>query len=71
MPWHAMCRITRNRNTDSIYMVLQVRHGEAGWPASNFFIRYSDRYAFRDSMFGLDNLTRLKTFNLGLTFVFF
>ncbi len=37
-----------------------------------FFIRYSDRYAFsRDTVFGFSNLTKLQTLNAGISFTFF
>jgi hypothetical protein len=68
-------RITRNRNTEfDMQWSYQFTRGETGWRKlqGQFFIRYADRYArIRDFMFGLDNLTRLKTLNGGLNFVFF
>jgi hypothetical protein len=37
-----------------------------------FFVRYADQYVFRrDSVFGLNSLTRLQTLNAGLSFTFF
>ena len=39
---------------------------------AQFFVRYSNRYAFaRDSIFGIHNLAKLQTFNTGLNFTFF
>jgi hypothetical protein len=39
---------------------------------SQFFIRYANRYARSfDNIFGFDNLTRLQTLNVGLSFTFF
>jgi hypothetical protein len=39
---------------------------------SQFFIRYANRYTrSRDNVFGLNNLTKLRTLNLGLSFTFF
>lgn len=39
---------------------------------AQYFVRYADRYMrMRDFTFGLDNLTRLRTLNTGLTFTFF
>jgi hypothetical protein len=68
-------RITRSRNTEfDLQWSYQFTRGEAGWRKvqGQFFIRYADRYArTRDLMFGLDNLTRLKTLNGGINFVFF
>jgi hypothetical protein len=68
-------RITRSRSTEfDVQWSYQFTHGEAGWRKvkGQFFIRYADRYArTRDLIFGLDNLTRLKTLNGGINFVFF
>ncbi len=68
-------RITRSRNTEfDLQWSYQFTRGEAGWRKvqGQFFIRYADRYArTRDLIFGLDNLTRLKTLNGGINFVFF
>jgi hypothetical protein len=69
-------RITRSRSTefDVQWSYQFTRGGEAGWRKvkGQFFIRYADRYArTRDLIFGLDNLTRLKTLNGGINFVFF
>jgi hypothetical protein len=37
-----------------------------------FFVRYANRYARSlDNLFGFSNLTRLQTFNIGLSFTFF
>jgi len=70
-----LARITRSRNTEfDLQWSYQFTRGEAGWRKvkGQFFIRYADRYSrTRDFMFGLDNLTRLKTLNSGLNFVFF
>jgi hypothetical protein len=67
--------ITRNRNTEfDMQWSYQFTHGESGWRKvqGQFFIRYADRYArTRDFIFGLDSLTRLKTLNGGINFVFF
>ncbi|HEY8462018.1 MAG TPA: hypothetical protein VIM99_16640 [Blastocatellia bacterium] len=67
--------ITRNRNTEfDLQWSYQFTRGEAGWRKvqGQFFIRYADRYArLRDLLFGLDSLTRLKTLNGGINFVFF
>jgi hypothetical protein len=67
--------ITRNRSTEfDMQWSYQFTHGEAGWRKvqGQFFIRYADRYArTRDFIFGLDSLTRLKTLNGGINFVFF
>ena len=39
---------------------------------AQFFVRYSDRYAYaRDSLFGFRNLTKLQTLNTGVNFTFF
>lgn len=68
-------RITRNRSTEfDLQWSYQFTRGESGWRKvkGQFFIRYADRYArTRDLLFGLDNLTRLKTLNGGVNFVFF
>jgi hypothetical protein len=69
-------RITRSRSTEfDVQWSYQFTHGgEAGWRKvkGQFFIRYADRYArTRDLIFGFDNLTRLKTLNGGINFVFF
>ncbi|HZF37634.1 MAG TPA: hypothetical protein VE715_02315, partial [Blastocatellia bacterium] len=68
-------RITRNRSAEfDLQWSYQFTRGETGWQKvkGQFFIRYADRYArTRDFMFGLDNLTRLKTLNCGINFVFF
>ena len=68
-------RITRSRNTElDLQWSYQFTRGEAGWRKvqGQFFIRYADRYArTRDLIFGLDNLTSLKTLNGGINFVFF
>jgi hypothetical protein len=68
-------RITRNRSTElDLQWSYQFTRGEVRWRKvqGQFFIRYADRYArTRDLIFGLDNLTRLKTLNGGLNFVFF
>src|SRR5499426_2889159 len=68
-------RITRNRSTEfDLQWSYQFTHGETGWRKvkGQFFIRYADRYArTRDLLFGLNNLTRLKTLNGGINFVFF
>jgi hypothetical protein len=68
-------RITRSRSTElDLQWSYQFTHGETGWRKvkGQFFIRYADRYArTRDLLFGLDNLTRLKTLNGGINFVFF
>jgi hypothetical protein len=68
-------RITRSRSTEfDVQWSYQFTHGEAAWRKvkGQFFIRYADRYArTRDLIFGLDNLTRLKTLNGGINFVFF
>jgi hypothetical protein len=68
-------RFTRNRSTEfDMQWSYQFTRGETGWRKvqGQFFIRYSDRYARTlDFMFGLDSLTRLKTLNGGLNFVFF
>ncbi len=70
-----LARTTRNRNTEfDLQWSYQFTRGETGWRKiqGQFFIRYADRYArTRDFVFGLDNLTRLKTLNSGLNFVFF
>ena len=70
-----IARITRSRNTElDLQWSYQFTRGETGWRKfkGQFFIRYADRYArTRDFMFGLDNLTRLKTLNGGINFVFF
>ncbi|MGH9844652.1 MAG: hypothetical protein ACREEM_38525 [Blastocatellia bacterium] len=70
-----LARTTRNRNTEfDLQWSYQFTRGETGWRKvqSQFFLRYADRYArTRDFAFGLDNLTRLKTLNGGLNFVFF
>jgi hypothetical protein len=67
--------ITRNRNTEfDMQWSYQFTRGETGWRKvqGQFFIRYADRYArTRDFIFGLDSLTRLKTLNGGINFVFF
>jgi hypothetical protein len=67
--------ITRNRNTEfDMQWSYQFTHGETGWRKvkGQFFIRYADRYArTRDFLFGLDSLTRLKTIDGGINFVFF
>jgi hypothetical protein len=67
--------ITRNRNTEfDMLWSYQFTHGETGWRKvkGQFFIRYADRYArTRDFIFGLDSLTRLKTLNGGINFIFF
>jgi hypothetical protein len=68
-------RITRSRSTEfDLQWSYQFTHGETRWRKvkGQFFIRYADRYArTRDLLFGLDNLTRLKTLNGGINFVFF
>jgi hypothetical protein len=68
-------RITRNRSTEfDMQWSYQFTRGETGWRKvqGQFFIRYADRYArIRDFLFSLDNLTRLKTLNGGINFVFF
>jgi len=68
-------RIARSRSTEfDMQWSYQFTRGEARWRKvkGQFFIRYADRYArTRDLIFGLDNLTRLKTFNGGINFVFF
>ncbi|HEU0174348.1 MAG TPA: hypothetical protein VFV58_08785 [Blastocatellia bacterium] len=68
-------RITRNRSVEfDTQWSYQFTHGETSWQKvkGQFFIRYADRYARTlDLMFGLDNLTRLKTLNGGINFVFF
>jgi len=68
-------RITRNRSTElDLQWSYQFTQGETGWRKvkGQFFIRYADRYALtRDLLFGLDNLTRLKTLNGGINFIFF
>ncbi len=68
-------RTTRNRNTEfDLQWSYSFGFGETGWKKmkGRFFIRYADRYArARDFVFGLDNLTRLKTLNSGINFVFF
>ncbi len=68
-------RTSRNRNTEfDLQWMYQFTRGENGWRKvqGHFFIRYADRYArMRDFLFGLDNLTRLKTLNCGINFVFF
>ncbi len=70
-----LARITRSRSTEfDMQWSYQFTRGETGWRKvqGQFFIRYADRYArTRDFMFGLDNLTRLKTLNGGINFVFF
>lgn len=70
-----LARTTRNRNTEfDLQWSYQFTRGETGWRKmrGQFFIRYADRYArTRDFAFGLDNLTRLKTLNSGINFVFF
>ncbi|MFN0084391.1 MAG: hypothetical protein ACKVX9_03295 [Blastocatellia bacterium] len=70
-----LARTTRNRNTEfDLQWSYQFTRGEAGWRKmqGQFFLRYADRYArTRDFAFGLDNLTRLKTLNSGINFVFF
>jgi hypothetical protein len=67
--------ITRNRSAEfDMQWSYQFTHGEDGWRKiqGQFFIRYADRYArTRDFIFGLDSLTRLKTLNGGINFVFF
>jgi hypothetical protein len=67
--------ITRSRSTEfDVQWSYQFTRGEAGWRKvkGQFFIRYADRYArTRDLIFGLDSLTRLKTLNGGINFVFF
>ncbi|HEX5080524.1 MAG TPA: hypothetical protein VFY40_00660, partial [Blastocatellia bacterium] len=67
--------ITRNRSTEfDLQWSYQFTHGESGFRKvqGQFFIRYADRYArTRDFIFGLDSLTRLKTLNGGINFVFF
>jgi len=68
-------RIARSRSTEfDLQWSYQFTRGEARWRKvkGQFFIRYADRYArTRDLIFGLDNLTRLKTLNGGINFVFF
>jgi hypothetical protein len=70
-----LARTTRNRNTEfDLQWSYQFTRGETGWRKmrGQFFIRFADRYArTRDFAFGLDNLTRLKTLNSGINFVFF
>ncbi|MCI0391478.1 MAG: hypothetical protein MOB07_22275 [Acidobacteria bacterium] len=70
-----VARTTSNRNTEfDLQWSYQFTRGETGWRKmqGQFFIRYADRYArTRDFVFGLDNLTQLKTLNSGLNFVFF
>lgn len=70
-----LARITRSRSTEfDLQWSYQFTRGETVWQKvqGQFFIRYADRYArTRDFMFGLDNLTRLKTLNGGINFVFF
>jgi len=70
-----LARTSRNRNTEfDLQWMYQFTRGESGWRKvhGHFFIRYADRYArMRDFLFGLDNLTRLKTLNCGINFVFF
>jgi hypothetical protein len=70
-----IARITRSRSTEfDMQWSYQFTRGETGWRKvqGQFFIRYADRFArTRDFMFGLDNLTRLKTLNAGINFVFF
>lgn len=70
-----LARITRSRSAEfDLQWSYQFTRGEAGWQKvkGQFFIRYADRYArTRDFIFGLDNLTRLKTLNGGINFVFF
>jgi hypothetical protein len=70
-----LARITRSRSTEfDLQWSYQFTRGETGWRKvqGQFFIRFADRYArTRDFMFGLDNLTRLKTLNAGINFVFF
>jgi hypothetical protein len=68
-------RISRNRNTEfDLQWSYKFTAGETRWRKlqGQFFVRYADRYArMRDSIFGFDNMTRLKTLNCGLSFVFF
>ena len=70
-----LARTSRNRNTEfDLQWMYRFIRGETGWRKvqGHFFIRYADRYArTRDFLFGLDNLTRLKTLNCGINFVFF
>jgi len=70
-----IARTTRNRNTEfDLQWSYRFVVGEDRWRKvqAQFFVRYADRYArARDFLFGLDNLTRLRTFNGGLNFVFF
>ncbi|HEU0185938.1 MAG TPA: hypothetical protein VFS27_11530 [Blastocatellia bacterium] len=67
--------ITRNRSAEfDMQWSYQFTRGETGWRKvqGQFFVRYADRYArTRDFIFGLDTLTRLKTLNGGINFVFF
>lgn len=70
-----VARTTRNRNTEfDLQWSYRFVMGEDRWRKvqGQFFIRYADRYGRAlDFIFGLDNLTRLKTLNGGLNFVFF
>jgi hypothetical protein len=70
-----LARTARRRNTEfDLQWSYQFTRGETGWRKvrGQFFIRYADRYASaRDSVFGLNNLTRLMTLNSGINFVFF
>jgi hypothetical protein len=70
-----VARTTRNRNTEfDLQASYRFAVGEDRWRKvqGQFFIRYADRYGHAlDFIFGIDNLTRLKTLNGGLNFVFF
>jgi hypothetical protein len=68
-------RFTKDRSVEfDAQWSYQFTHGETSWRKvkGQFFIRYADRYARTlDLTFGLDTLTRLKTLNGGINFVFF
>ncbi|MBO0721071.1 MAG: hypothetical protein J2P41_09625 [Blastocatellia bacterium] len=70
-----LARISRTRSTEfDLNWSYQFTHGERGWRkfTGQFFLRYADRFdSSRDFLFGLNNLTRLKTLNGGISFVFF
>jgi hypothetical protein len=51
---------------------LAVDKGNLKKVQAQFFVRYSNRYAFsRDTLFGFDNLTKIQSLNAGISFTFF
>jgi hypothetical protein len=71
-----LARTSRSRNIDFdtqwSYRLSRENENRFKKVQTNLFVRYANRYLHsRDSVFGLDNLTKLQTFNTGLNFIFF